>query len=272
MIMMRPVDYTWKAELYDQKLGYVSHFGKEVVALLRPAHGERILDLGCGTGDLAFEISKAGATVTGIDYSGEMIQQARTKYPSIYFEVGDGQRFAFDAEFDAVFSNAALHWMKNAEQVLACVWNALKSGGRFVAEFGGRGNVDTIIQSMLETLLEDYQLDGTSLNPWFFPSIAEYSALLERQGFRVVYAAHFDRPTVLEDGENGLVHWLSGFAGPFLSSLREETRQEAYAKIAHKARERLYQDGSWVADYKRIRIMAIKPEIPPYNNNTTRTL
>jgi trans-aconitate methyltransferase len=251
--------HVWKTELYDNKLGYVSEFGKEVVELLNPTHGEKIFDLGCGTGDLANEISKKGATVTGMDISTEMVGKARKKYPDINFFIGNAEEFQFDESFDAVFSNAALHWMKNARQVVKCVWNVLNNGGRFVAEFGGHGNVETIIKATSEVLYEDYGIDAVKLNPWFFPSIAEYSTLLEQQGFHVTYAVHFDRPTKMEDGENGLNHWLTGLADDFFKEIAEEEKRFVFEKIATKSRKDLFQNGSWYVDYKRIRIRAIKP-------------
>jgi trans-aconitate methyltransferase len=249
----------WQSDHYDRKLGFVSELGKDVVRLLNPIKDEHIFDLGCGTGDLANEISQAGAQVTGMDLSETMIGQAQRKYPQIQFFVGDGERFTVDSTFDAVFSNAALHWMKNPGAVLAGVWNSLKPGGRFVAEFGGKGNVETIVQAIGEVLREDFGIDASKLNPWYFPSIAEYSTLLEQQGFRVTYVIHFDRPTKIEDNEQGLNHWLRGFADNFFTTLSEAERHAVCAKIADKARNELFHNGSWYADYKRLRVMAVKP-------------
>ncbi|SFF26134.1 Trans-aconitate methyltransferase [Paenibacillus algorifonticola] len=253
-------DQVWQSDHYDRKLGFVSELGKDVVRLLNPIKDEQIFDLGCGTGDLANEISQAGAHVTGMDLSEAMIGQAQRKYPQIQFFVGDGEHFTVDSMFDAVFSNAALHWMKNPRSVLVGVWNSLNPGGRFVAEFGGKGNVETIVQAIGEVLREDFGIDAGKLNPWYFPSIAEYSALLEQQGFRVTYAAHFDRPTKIKDNEQGLQHWLRGFADNFFTALSEAERHAVCSKIAVKARNELFHDGSWYADYKRLRVMAIKPE------------
>jgi trans-aconitate methyltransferase len=251
--------HVWKTALYDNKLGYVSEFGKGIVQLLNPAKGEKILDLGCGTGDLAYEILKTGATVTGMDSSNTMIEKARSKYPEIKFLVCNAENFKLDESFDAVFSNAALHWMKNAKQVLECVWDVLNKGGRFVAEFGGKGNVETIIKATSEVLSQDYGIDAMGLNPWYFPSVAEYSTLLEQQGFRVTYAVYFDRPTKMEDGENGLNHWLIGFADDFFKEFSDVEKKDVIEKIASKARKDLFQNGSWYLDYMRLRIIAIKP-------------
>lgn len=252
-------NHVWQSGLYDSKLGFVSDLGKGVVEWLAPQQGERILDLGCGTGDLAYDISRAGAIVTGMDLSEAMIEKARDKYPDIRFVTGDAEQFRFAEPFDAVFSNAALHWMKNAGQVAECVWHALKPGGRFVAEFGGRGNVGKVVKAIGAVLEENYGIDASALHPWYFPSIGEYSSLLERQGFHVAFAVHFDRPTPLPDGEEGLRHWLRGFAGGYFESFSEAERSKAFADIAAKARDDLFRDDSWRLDYKRIRIKAVKP-------------
>ncbi|HIW33561.1 MAG TPA: class I SAM-dependent methyltransferase [Candidatus Paenibacillus intestinavium] len=248
----------WKSELYDKRLSFISEFGKDVVELLNPQKGESTLDLGCGTGDLAFEISTRGANVIGMDLSNEMIEQAREKYPQLQFQIGNAEAFSIEQTFDAVFSNAALHWMKRPEQVIACVWDALAAGGRFIAEFGGYGNVAAIIKAINDVLAEDYGKDATKLNPWYFPTIGEYSSLLEKQGFRVTYAIHFDRPTKLEDGENGLRDWLASFTDSYFQGFGGQEKNIIFEKVANKAKNELFQDGAWYTDYKRIRVMAIK--------------
>lgn len=250
---------SWKPELYDSKLDFVSEYGKSVVALLAPRENETILDLGCGTGDLTFEIAQFGAKVVGMDLSSSMIEKARLKYPELAFYVGNAEDFAMEESFDAVFSNAALHWMKNPEKVIQCVWNVLNPAGRFVAEFGGKGNVETIIKAIENVLLEEYGMDGKKVNPWYYPSIGEYSTLLEQQGFRVTYAVHFDRPTPLKDGIKGLNHWLNSFGDDYFHPYSEREKEEIFQKIREKIKRSLFHDGSWYADYKRIRVVAIKP-------------
>lgn len=250
----------WKPELYDGKLGIVSELGRGVVDWLAPEPGERILDLGCGTGDLAAVIAEGEAEVTGMDASAEMIAAARSKYPNLRFEVGDGQCFKVEAPYDAVFSNAALHWMRDAEGTAASIWNALKPGGRFTAEFGGKGNIRRVIEAVRSALTERFgiQPEGES-GPWYFPSIGEYACLLERQGFTVARAVHFERPTPMQDGEEGLRHWLDSFGGPLLGELSNSKRQEVYETVRAALEEELYRDGTWRIDYWRIRIEARKP-------------
>ncbi|MNW52098.1 Trans-aconitate 2-methyltransferase [compost metagenome] len=250
----------WQPDLYDNKLGYVSEYGKSVVQLLKPKPEETILDLGCGTGDLSFELAHHGAKVYGLDFSAQMIEQARCKYPDLDFEVGNGEQFQLKEPVDAVFSNAALHWMKDAEGVVKSVWNALRPGGRFVAEFGGKGNVETIVSFINQVLHEEYGIDAVALNPWYFPSVGEYAALLEKQGFRVNYMVHFDRFTPLEDGDHGLVHWINGFAAnTLLSGVPEQDKQSVIERVVELARPELYVNDTWHADYVRLRFSATKP-------------
>src|SRR6202030_4344737 len=135
--------------------------------------GERILDLGCGTGALTAELARSGAELTGVDGSPEMIAEARKKYPQLRFEVSDARALPFRAEFDAVFSNAALHWIPEAESVVQGIARALKPGGRFLAEFGGKGNVRTVVAALV-TALGELGVLSDGANPWFYPSVAEY--------------------------------------------------------------------------------------------------
>lgn len=251
--------HQWLPDSYDRKLGFVSGYGKDLIGLLEPAGHESILDLGCGTGDLTYEIAQCGASVTGMDSSRKMIEKAAAKFPGIRFILGDGQSFQTDAEYDAVFSNAALHWMKDAAQVAQGVWNALKPGGRLVAEFGGQGNVDTIIQAIGEVLAEDYGINADDRHPWYFPSIGEYSSLLEEQGFIVRLGHHFDRPTKLQDGEQGIEQWLANFAGDFFRGFTAEETAATCSRIRSIVAPKLWKDGSVYADYKRLRIIAYKP-------------
>ncbi|NGQ94693.1 methyltransferase domain-containing protein [Brevibacillus sp. SYP-B805] len=248
----------WDATLYDTKLSFVSELGKSMISLLDPQKGERILDIGCGTGDLAAQIALSGAIPTGIDLSADMIDRARQKYPALRFEVADAQTYRTDERYDAVFSNAALHWMKQPASVIQSVWLALRPGGRFVAEFGGKSNIGSILDAIAQVLTQR-GIDAEERNPWYFPSVGEYSVLLEQQGFRVTYAAHFDRPTPLGDDEHGLTHWLDTFAKDFFHDFSPAEKAHAYQEIADILRPRLYSDNGWTADYSRIRILAVKP-------------
>jgi trans-aconitate methyltransferase len=189
----------WDAGGYDRAFGYVSRHGRELMRLLAPVPGERVLDLGCGTGELAAAVADLGIEVCGIDADAAMIAQARALHPEIGFEQADGHDFVLADPVDAVLSNAALHWMLDPPAVIARVRAALRPGGRFVAEFGGQGNV-AIICSAVRDASEAAGVDPGRIHvPWFFPSPAEYATLLEEGGFRVRLMEHFDRLTPLDD-------------------------------------------------------------------------
>ena len=241
----------WNIELYENKHSYVWEYGKKLLEMLAPQAGELILDLGCGTGQLTAEIAATGAKVIGLDISESAIAQCRQNYPQIEFRIANGADFSCEQSFDAVFSNAALHWIHPPAAAVKYIYQALKPGGRFVAEFGGKGNVQQIIEAMNTVLAEP------EYNPWYFPSIGEYSSLLEQQGFKVSYAVLFARPTKL-DGENGLGNWLEMFAGERFSGLANSTKVSLINQIESELRTSLYRDGHWWADYQRIRIIAIK--------------
>ena len=189
----------WNTRLYDQKHDFVSNYGKDVIKLLEPKKGEYILDLGCGTGDLAKIINDSGANVLGFDSSEEIIGKAREKYPLIDFKTGYAENFNFSEKFDAVFSNATLHWVLEKEKAIDCIYKSLKQGGRFVAEFGGKGNVNNIDTALRDSLKRHGYNDLANKKVWYFPSLSEYTSLLEKRGFRVTWASHFDRNTFLKE-------------------------------------------------------------------------
>lgn len=247
----------WNANLYDANHSFVSNFGSHIVELLAPKQGEKILDLGCGTGDLAKKIAECGADVTGSDKSENMIVQAMNKYPDIKFIVQDATKMEYHEEFDAVFSNAALHWIKPPNKALQGIYNSLKKGGRFVAELGGKGN----IQILSDEIIKQINAAGFQFNkehfPWFFPSIGEYSTLMEETGFRVTFAQHFDRPTTLS-GEKGLRNWIEMFGSSMFTGIPVENRDSIITEVEQRLNAVLNKNGEWVADYKRIRVIGIK--------------
>jgi len=246
----------WDPLLYRGAGAFVSQLGAELVDLLAPGPREHILDLGCGTGELTRAIADRGATVTGIDADAGMIAQAQRLYPDLAFQVGDGQALTFDGEFEAVFSNAALHWMTRARDVATGVSRALRPGGRFVAEFGGAGNV-VIVRETLSAILRDRGLPSAAMPLWYFPTAAAYATVLEEAGLLVHLVHWFERPTCLA-GESGLRTWLTLFCGPLLKSLGE-TADDFVREVEARAHPLLFRDGSWWVDYKRLRIVATRP-------------
>ena len=248
----------WDSTLYDESFGIITRLGAGVVELLAPQPGERIIDLGCGTGALTAQIAAAGADVVGIDASEAMIARAKELYPELRFEVAKGEDFAVEVPVDAVFSNAALHWMSPPEAVAASVARALEAGGRFVAEMGGSGNIATIVAATYQALAEEGIPRERVRNPWYFPTIGEYAALLERAGFEVRIMQLFDRPTPLDDCPNGIADWLRMFGGELLALLPADRRTRVQERVNELTRPRLEREGRWVADYRRLRFMAVK--------------
>jgi trans-aconitate methyltransferase len=251
------VQQRWDAALYDGRHAFVYEYGRELAALLDPKPGERILDLGCGTGHLTRSIADAGADVVGVDASAEMIERARREHPGLTFVEADARAFALAPAFDAIFSNAVLHWIVPPEAVAARVAAHLRPGGRFVAELGGSGNVAAILAA-LGTASRELAGRGV-VNPWYFPTVGAYAAVLEGAGLEVRFAVLFDRPTRLENGEQGFAAWVSMFAaGSGLNELDEQRRETVVARAAELLRPALFRDGAWYADYRRLRVVAVR--------------
>ena len=245
---------SWDPALYAKNAAFVPKLGAPVVDLLAPKPGERILDLGCGDGVLTEKLKDLGVSVVGVDASPEQIAAAKKR--GVDARVMDGACLTFEREFDAVFSNAALHWMLGPDQVIAGVFRALKSGGRFVGEMGGKGNIAHIMKALLAGL-DRRGLDGATRVPWYYPDCAEYGAKLPAAGFRIENCQLFDRPTTLP-GE--MTAWLDTFAGTFLAALPDADRPAYKAEVSRAIEADLKGvDGIWRADYVRLRFRAMKP-------------
>lgn len=251
---------TWDAELYEARHSFVWQFGEALISMLDPKPGERILDLGCGPGQLTHKIASSGAQVTGLDASAEMIGLARQNYPDLKFVLQDAARMEFEGEFDAVFSNAALHWMLDAAAVARGVSQALRPGGRFVAELGGKGNIRHIEDAM-KKVAPIYLGEYAPPLRTFFPSVAEYASILENAGLEVQLARLFDRPTKLE-GENGMENWLRQFKNYCFEDLPTATREKALSGVVEELRPALFHGGKWMADYRRLQVVALKSAAP----------
>lgn len=243
---------TWDAGRYDRDFAFVAAYGAELLDWLVATKGETIVDLGCGTGDLTARLVETGATVIGLDADEAMIAAAVERLgDAAELRVADAHDFTVDEPVDAVVSNAALHWMPAPVEVLGCVSDALKLGGRFVAEMGATGNVATITAAVDAAAREA----GLSERrwPWFFPSPAQYAAMLEDSGLEVRQLDFYDRPTKLT-GPDGLREWLTMFAGEAVEDLPAPVLDRA-AEIARPA---LWRDDAWWADYRRLRFRAVK--------------
>ncbi|WP_240315681.1 trans-aconitate 2-methyltransferase [Sporosarcina sp. PTS2304] len=248
----------WNATLYDDKHKFVSNYGGNLVSLLQPQAGEHILDLGCGTGDLAHDISASGATVVGVDASESMIEAAKEKYPEVQFSVENGETLSFEPQFQAIFSNAAIHWMHDQYAVAQNCFHALLPGGRFVAELGGAKNIQSIVDAIQEACQRLNLMYDAAAFPWVFPTKEQMTLHLEDAGFTIRHMEHYERQTPLV-GEDGIRNWLYMFSQTMFKQLTNDEKEAVYTECERILRPLLYTDGQWVVDYWRLRFVADKP-------------
>ena len=243
----------WHPETYARNARFVSDLGAGVFEWLAPQPGEQVLDLGCGDGALTEKLVAAGCRVIAIDSSAEQIGAARAR--GLDARRARAETLPFKEEFDAVFSNAVLHWIPDADGVIAAVHRALKPGGRFVAEFGGAGCVNTV-RTALIAAADRRGLDGAALDPWYFPAEAAYRARLEARGFTVRAITLFARPTPLP---GDITDWLETFAQPFLGAVPQGDRAAFLQDVRGAVQPALCDAGGrWIADYVRLRFDAQK--------------
>lgn len=252
---------SWDAAAYDTQFGFVGRYGDEVLTLLNATDEDRVLDLGCGTGRHAAQIAEAGASVIGLDADQHMLEKAFADHPGIRFVRADATAFTLDdlgtAEpFTACFSNAALHWMTPQDAVLRNVRSVLETGGRFVAEMGGAGNI-AALDGSLHAALQDLGLPNIDVHANHFPTVGEEASLLEESGFRVEFATWFRRPTPLEPGSTA-ADWTRHFRADTWAQVGPEAAPELAALVdSHAAERGLSTDSGWIADYCRLRFVAI---------------
>jgi SAM-dependent methyltransferase len=240
----------WNALGYAQNARFVTDLGAPVLELLAPQSGERVLDVGCGDGVLTQKIADYGCHVIGLDSSPSLAKAARQRGLEVIEQ--DATEMDFDRCFDAVFSNAVLHWIKEADTVIQRVARALRPGGRFVAEMGGYGCVTTI-QTALVAELDRRGYDGAAAVPWYFPTPEDYRSRLAKAGFHVPYIALIPRPTPLPD----ITGWLATFSGCFTALLPIAEREDYLACVRERIRSSLCDaNGRWTADYVRLRFKA----------------
>ena len=243
---------TWNANKYTKHADFVSVLGLPVVELLNPEAEERILDLGCGDGTLAVEIKKYGSKVIALDLSEEMVEKAGEK--GLDAHVMSATQLPYIDEFDAVFSNAVLHWVKDSEEAVKNIHKVLKTNGRLVAEFGGYGNVYHIVEAMKEVFSIHTEY-GYFDNPWFFPTVKEYTEILKSQGFEVKYIELIERPTPIDD----IANWLAIFTNGVTEHLTLEQKEQFRHEVREILKEKIYsEEEGWVADYVHLRVEAVK--------------
>jgi SAM-dependent methyltransferase len=243
----------WDPQAYGQNGAFVHGLAGGVLEWLEAQTGERILDLGCGDGQLTARVVLSGASVVGLDASPQMATAARSR--GIEVDEGSAESLPYaDDSFDAVFSNAALHWVRNQDAMLAEVLRVLKAGGRFVAEMGGQGNI-AAIRVALMAVMSRHGFDGREDNVNYYPTLDGYSRRLERHGFKVERIALIPRPTPLAEG--GMSGWIRTFRRGVLDTLPEAMREtvveEAVALLGPVLRD---EEGNWTADYVRLRFIA----------------
>lgn len=240
---------------YDENAEYIYELGQPVIELLKPAKGEKILDLGCGTGRLAKQLVEIGCNVTGIDSDPVMIEASKKK--GIKAILHDAENLDINEQFDGVITIGALQWMSDQYGVIRGVWKALRPGGRFAAECGGESCI-RIIREGIKIALIKRNINYKNRNPWKYPETGIISDILETQGFKVEYIARISCPTPLK---NGLRSWLKIFTEPHTKGLTYEEKETFYDDVEEYCKPFLYtEENGWVADQVRLRFLAIKPE------------
>lgn len=243
----------WNPRQYADHARFVTEFGGPLIDMLAPKPGERILDLGCGDGVLTKQLMDMGCEVLGVDASSAMVQAAQAH--GVPAQMMDGHELPFHERFDAVFSNAALHWMLEPNEVLRHVWRSLRPGGRFVAEFGGQGNLRQVLIALYH-VLKRHGFDAEAIRPWYFPSATEYRERLIEQGFAVMTLDLFSRPTRLP---NDITDWLEMFAQPFLAIVPDDMRLQILREVRDSLCPTMKTADGWIVDYVRLRCQARKP-------------
>ena len=244
---------TWDPATYARNARFVSDLGSPVLQLLAAKPGERILDLGCGDGVLTKKLVDLGCEVVAVDSSVPQVEAA--KKLGLNAHAISGEDLPYTEEFDAVFSNAVLHWIKRADPMIAGVYRSLKPGARFVAECGGHGCVQKIRAALVQAL-DRRGVDGEARVPWYFPTPGDYATRLERAGFRVDSIALIPRPTPLP---GDIIGYLETFALSFFQGFSDEARRDYLQEVRMVLEPQLRDaDGYWVADYVRLRFAATK--------------
>lgn len=245
----------WNADLYENKHDFVAEYGRDLLSNVPENPGLTMLDLGCGTGTLTHALLEKSPFVVGMDASPEMIVKARQLHPGMDFRVMDACRMPWNNWFDIVFSNAAFHWIPDQGTLLKAVCRVLKPQGKLICEFGAHRNIFRIREAFQATLLER-ELPVKSR--FYFPTAEEYRSLLEQAELHPEVVMDFDRPTPLKDGPDGLRNWVRQFFWADLKNLHEKRRIRIFEEMEAALRDSLWDGSQWVADYRRLRVIAVK--------------
>lgn len=249
---------SWDAADYKENFSFVPAYGEAVLGLITKPSGSHVIDLGCGNGSLTAHIADRGYIVTGVDDSEEMLRSARKEHPDLSFIRENAVSFHLEKKADVVFSNAVFHWIdeKDQQTMLSNIYCSLKPGGELVCEFGGSGCAEAV-HGTLEQCFSERGLAYKRV--FYFPTIGQYAPMLERAGFRIEYAALFDRPTP-QNGEDGLANWIRMFIKKLFDGMEKEAKEEIISDAVSRLRDRLYQDGLWIVDYVRIQFRAVRQQ------------
>jgi len=243
----------WNSTLYDKKHDFVAEYGKGLLGFVPQNPKQSILDWGCGTGTLTAQLAKLCNKIVGVDGSQNMIDKAKEEFGDIEFKVCDALELPFENEFDVVFSNAVFHWISDHDALLKNIHKALKPQGLLVCEFGASGNIATIENAFVKACSSL----GYGYEPKFnFPTTKDFGKLLEDNGFIIDRIYDYDRPTVLKDGEQGLVNWMKQFFVFELEVMPEQVQAMVFEKVERLTRDTLWNGAEWVADYRRLRAIA----------------
>lgn len=247
---------SWDAADYKENFSFVPAYGEAVVSLITKQPGSRVIDLGCGNGSLTDKIAHRGYLVTGIDDSEEMLRLAQKEHPGLNFIRGNAVTFHLKEQADVIFSNAVFHWIdeKDQQAMLSNIYRNLKPGGELVCEFGGFGCAEAV-HGTLEQCFSERGLAYRRV--FYFPTIGMYAPMLEKAGFKIEYAALFDRPTP-QNGTDGLANWIRMFVKKPFEGIGESLQEEIISDAVSRLRDRLYQNGCWIVDYVRIQFRATR--------------
>lgn len=243
----------WNSNLYNDKHDFVAEYGKGLLEFIPKNENQSILDLGCGTGTLTSQLVPFASRVVGIDSSSSMIDTAKKQYENIEFLVGDALNLPFEREFDVVFSNAVFHWIVDHNKLLQSVHKVLKSNGILICEFGGEGNIASIEDAFLQACYEHQIVYKPKFN---FPSANTFANCLSANGFVSDLVYDYDRPTVLKDGARGLENWMRQFFASEFTVMSKDTQVAIIKQVEEKTKGKLWNGKEWVADYRRLRVIA----------------
>ncbi|MFS3930297.1 class I SAM-dependent methyltransferase [Priestia flexa] len=236
---------------------FISSFGGNVMNVLSPQAGENILEIGSGNGYMANQLSSLGVNITGIDSSENMVEQSQHHYPHLQFMHVNALDLDYEDQFDAVFSKNTLHLIHPPSVVIKNIYRALRLQGRFVTEFNGKNHLYPVFNEVMRQLAVFNIISSDFSLPFYFPSIGEYTSLLEQHEFHVQSAIYFTHPLVLQH-EDGLRNWLDTHASSLFKNITAETKQIIFNRVEDRLQETFFKHDEWYLPAASIRVQAVK--------------